>query len=84
MLAEIEKRLSKLSDEDLSLIIPSWFNWAVDMCQNEPEIYGETTPAQVALNAYFDNLQDGDKYDALQQTSGLILNLLDHFKGASQ
>jgi hypothetical protein len=84
MLAEIEKRLSKLTGEELAVIMPSWYFQAVDMCQNEPEIYGETTPAQVALNAYFDNLQDGDKYDALQQTSGLILNLLDHFKGASQ
>tara|TARA_R110001632_G_scaffold171571_1_gene290749 strand:- start:424 stop:873 length:450 start_codon:yes stop_codon:yes gene_type:complete len=78
---KVEQMLKTMPDA-LPVLLPAWFYEAVDMCQNEPELYGETTPAVVALNAYFDNLQDGDKYDALDQISGLILNLLDHFKEA--
>lgn len=72
---ELEEALRMLDNETLAVLIPSFYYEAVDMCKAEPSIFGDD-PAGVALNAYFDNIQDGDKYDALQQVSELILNLL--------
>ena len=76
MLAELEKELSKLTGEELAVIMPSWYFEAVDMCQNEPELYEGETPQKVALNAFFDNLQDSPKTDALEMLAALILNLM--------
>lgn len=73
---ELEKALRMLDGETLAVLIPSFYYEALEMASDEADLFGYTTPEDVAINAYFDNLQDGDKYDALQQVSELILNLL--------
>ena len=76
MLAELEKELLRLTGKELAVIMPTWYFEAVDMCQNEPELYEGKTPQKVALNAFFDNLQDSPKTDSLEMLAVIILNLM--------
>ena len=78
MIERLEKRLEEISPEDLQAIMPCWYFEAVDMVEAEPELY-TNTPAKVALNAFFDNLQDSPKVEAVDLMAAVLLNSLEVF-----
>ena len=77
MADELEAMLSALPRQNdahdlLNQLMPSHFESACEMAE---EMGGN--PHDMAINSFFDNLQDGSKWDAIDDLSAVLMNALD-------
>ena len=65
----------KDANDLLNLLIPTHFESACEMAEEFGE--DQNRVHDMAINSFFDNLQDGSKYDAIDDLSAVLMNALD-------
>ena len=77
MADRLEERFNGMDIQSLEKIMPFFVEYAQEMREDEPELFGDKTVKQLAINAFFDNLHDGSKDDAIEDLSAMLLNALE-------
>lgn len=76
----LEQRMRGELNPHLARLIPDHYEAALEMCSDEADLFGYTTPEDVAINSFFDNLNDmgaTNRAEALAAVAVALSDLLE-------
>lgn len=76
MADRLEQRFNGMDIETLEKIIPFYVEYAKEMQENEPQLFGHATVKQLAINAFFDNTNDMTYEDLQEEIFRLMIELI--------